>query len=139
MGDFGDIAGTGFGATVTGDYPLAEKIYGTATLGFLTWGTKEFAGGEWSYSAIPILAGAKYYFQNNFYGYGQLGFHVFSYSYEVDFGPWGGKVKSDDSSTEFTFGFGAGYEINNFDLSAGYYIISDANYIGLRAAYKFSL
>lgn len=139
-GSFGDIAGTGFGASVTGEYPLGEKLVGTATVGYITWGTKDFGGAEWSFSAIPVLAGAKYFFNNNLYGYGQLGFHMFSSSAEIDFGPFfGGKQKVDDSSSEFTIGLGAGYEINNFDLSAAYYIISDANYLGVRVAYKFSL
>jgi len=140
MGSFGDIAGTGFGGTVTGEYPINNQIVGTATVGYISWGTKDFGGSEWSFSAIPVLAGAKYYFDKGLYAHGQLGFHMFSSSVEIDFGPFfGGKQKVDDNSSEFTIGLGAGYEINNFDLSAAYYIISDSNYFGIRAAYKFSL
>lgn len=134
MGDFGDAAGTGFGVSVTGEYGLADNIVGTVTLGYLIWAEESFGGYDFSYSAIPILAGAKYYFQNNFYGYGQLGFHIF----QVDIDP-STPFFDDDNDAELTLGLGAGYEINQFDFTAMYYIISDANYFGIRAAYKFQL
>lgn len=134
MGDFGDAAGTGFGATVTGEMELADKIVGTATIGYLMWAEESLGGYDYSYSAIPILAGAKYYFQNNFYAYGQLGFHLFSVDVEPESIYFDG-----DSDTEFTLGLGAGYEFNQFDITAMFYIISDANYLGIRAAYKIPL
>ena len=49
-----------------------------------------------------------------------------------------------ETSTEFSFGVGAGYEIpvggkNAVDITAHYMLISDANYIGARIAYRFGL
>jgi hypothetical protein len=145
MGDFGNVVGVGFGATVGGEMPLTDKIIGTATLGYLMWGGKELDLGlgkiTTDFSSIPILVGAKYYFNKGFYGIGQLGFHMFTITAKSTITFFGSTstAEASESTTEFTIGIGGGYEIGNLDLSAAYYLIKDANYLGARVAYRFGL
>lgn len=119
-------------------------------------------GPEVSSNAIPLLAGIKYYFVPNlgFYGLAQLGLHFYSTSVDYPQQNFGGFFKSNStlspdgaqqfgfaqsssvSETKFSFGIGGGYELPTgpdgaIDLSAKFMIISDANYFGLRAGYKF--
>ncbi|MBN1302152.1 MAG: outer membrane beta-barrel protein [Melioribacteraceae bacterium] len=142
MGDFGDIAGTGFGGSVRGEYPLNEKLVAIAELGYITWGEKEDLGFKYSYSNIPVLVGAKYFFTKNVYGIAQTGLNLFSWEFEADLG-WLGKVSESESSSEFGIGAGAGYEfkVGNLvlDVNAIYQLISDLNYLGIRAGVKFKL
>ncbi|PKL88867.1 MAG: hypothetical protein CVV23_07975 [Ignavibacteriae bacterium HGW-Ignavibacteriae-2] len=142
MGDFGDIAGTGIGASLRGEYPINEKIVGIAEIGYLTWGEKETFGITSSYSAIPIQVGAKYYFNNGFYGIAEAGMHLFTVNLKIDWDGFG-TVEEDESTSDFGFGFGAGYEFPvdkfMFDVNAKYQIISDINYLGLRAGVKFAI
>jgi hypothetical protein len=150
MGSFGDVAGTGFGGTAQFEMQFTPQLYGTATAGYITWGGKDFGNFSYSYHAIPILVGAKYYFMpsGGFYGHGQLGLYMFSASVKSPaivvggFTVGGGDVSS--TSSEFTFSFGAGYELPlspklMLDLSGAYIVISDFGHIGLRAGVKFGL
>lgn len=154
MGSFGDAAGTGFGGTAQFEMQFAPQIYGTATAGYITWGGKDqtILGQTYSYStsAIPILVGAKYYFMptGGFYGHAQLGLFMFSstsehpaYTYLGVTVPGG---KTSVSNSEFTFAFGAGYELPlspklMLDLGGSFLLISNSNNIGLRAGVKFGL
>ncbi len=142
MGDFGDAVNMGFGATVQGEYQFQEKLFGTATIGYLMWGGKDmdfgFGSVKSDFSAIPLMAGVKYFFAKGIYGHGQLGLHFFSATVETT-GGFFGPSKTTASETEFAIALGVGYEVSNWDLSALLNIISDSNYIGLRAAYRFSL
>lgn len=149
MGNFGDVAGTGFGGTVQFEMQFTPQLYGTATAGYITWGGKDFGTFSYSYSAIPILVGAKYYFMpsGGFYGHGQLGLYMFSWDFEAPTYTVGGATfggKQSESSSEFTFSFGAGYELPlspklMLDLSGAYIVISDLGHVGFRAGVKFGL
>ena len=79
--DFGDVAGTGFGGTAQFEMQFMPQLLGTATAGYITWGGKDFRlHSSYSYSAIPILVGAKYYFMptGGFYGHGSIRIYFFS-------------------------------------------------------------
>lgn len=142
MGDFGDAANTGFGGTASFEMDLIPQLVGVGQAGYITWGTDV---DEVSFSAIPILVGVKYFFVPGigFYGIGQLGLTIFSADTPeivTPIGTFGGS----ESSTEFTFGIGAGYEIPvapnvALDFTGGFNLISDANNIQLRAGAKFGL
>jgi hypothetical protein len=154
MGDFADVAGTGFGGTAQFEMQFMPQLLGTGSIGYLTWGGKDIQllGGNYSYSssAIPVLVGAKYYFMpsGGFYGQAQLGLFFFSTtvdvpSYNIGGVTYGGGETS-DSDSEFAFSFGAGYELPlspklTLDLSGAFLVISDANNIGIRAGIKFAL
>ncbi|MCK6621844.1 MAG: outer membrane beta-barrel protein [Calditrichaceae bacterium] len=138
QGDFGDVAGTGYGLTAFAMFTLMPAINLSAHAGYMIFGGKDFqtpAGNvEYDYSAIPILAGVRFYVlpMPKLYLAGQLGFHNFKVTTKS---PGGGE--SDDSSTEFSFAPTVGVEFGPLDASAFYMIISDANYIGLRLGYGF--
>jgi opacity protein-like surface antigen len=148
IGDWSDAAGTGIGGTARFEYAFTKQIVGMITAGYLSFGGDEVGEIEWSYSAIPFLPGVKYYFQPGLYGMAELGFHFFSVDVEspsVSFGgvSYGGGSYS-ESSTEISLSLGAGYETKIgdnliLDLNAKLAIVSDANYLGVRAGVKMPL
>lgn len=134
-GDFGDAVGTGFGASVRYEAPINDNLSWMATAGFITFGKKDIGGGvDVSASLIPINAGLKYYFTesfNGFYAGAELGINLVKVKAEFD-----GDSQS-ASETEFGFAPQIGYHLAKFDFAVRYAIVSDADYIGLRAAYVF--
>lgn len=143
MGAFGDAAGMGFGGTISYEMDFTPNITGIASAGYLKFGGKDFGFFSYDYSDIPIMAGIKYYFTpaTPFYGIAQIGFQIFNANASYS-GPYGFDVSG--SSTEFAFSIGAGYEIpvglnGAVDLTGTFNLISDLNYIGIRAAYRFGI
>ncbi len=151
-GSFGDVAGTGFGGTANFLYQLNNQISLSGTAGYISWGGKSFETGlgkyEYSYSAIPILVGGRYYFTEGdarVYGSAEIGMYLFSWTftspvYDVGGYSFGGEVS--ESSSEFTIAPGIGYEMKigdnmNLDLTAKYLMISDANNLNVRAGVNF--
>ncbi len=149
MGNFGDVAGTGFGGTAQFEMEFMPQLYGTATAGYIKWGGKDFGTFSYSYSAVPVLVGAKYFFMpaGGFYGQAQLGLYFFSADVTTPAVSVGGFSFGGDlggSSSEFTLSLGAGYELPlspklKLDLSGAYIIISDLGHVGIRAGVKFGL
>ena len=75
-GSFAITHSVGFGATIQGEIPLQQNLYGTATTGFIVYGGKSVAGTNLkatSQTIIPIKVGIKYFFVNGFYGAAQIG------------------------------------------------------------------
>jgi hypothetical protein len=145
MGGWGDNANIGFGGTATYERSFTPNIVGQVYAGYLSFGGETVGTFSYSFSMIPIMVGGKYYFQpgKGLYGNALLGVHLFSVetpSFTLFGQTYGG---GSASSTEFSLGVGAGYEMpmgkNALDLSAHFMIVSDANYIGARVAYKFGI
>jgi len=142
-GDFGDVAGTGFGVTGQFLYKFNKNITFTGTTGYIMWGGKDLGIYSYNYSEIPLKAGAKYFFTPNIYGMAELGLHIYSFKFEYT-DPWTGvKVSTSDSDTEIGFAPGIGYEkpINDkmsFDISARYEI-GDLDCLGVRAGINYNL
>ena len=112
LGDFGDANNIGFGGTVTFMYRVIPQLDLTGSLGYLTWGYKNFDG---SFSSIPFLVGARYYFSQGSitpYAGAELGLHFSSASIEIPsytvFGQTYGGGTQTVSSTDFGIGFGGG-------------------------------
>lgn len=144
VGDWSNVAGTGFGATAFFLYGYDANIKIGGHVGYLSFGGDDLGDYEYSYSAIPILAEGRYYFDMangpKVYGGAQVGFHIFSV--DVDYtGQHSQLFDGDhsDSSTEFSFGPTVGAEFSSLDVSAFYMLVSDANYFGLRVGYGFPL
>lgn len=145
IGDWADFANIGFGGTASYEHQFNRNLTGTATAGYLIWGGKEdIPDFKYDYSAIPVLAGVKYFFVpgQGFYVAGQAGFHFFSV--DVESTVPGFQFSSSGSETEFSAAAGLGYEVpagskGAIDISAMFNLISDLNYIGFRIAYKFGL
>lgn len=145
MGGWGDNANIGFGGTATYERSFTPNIVGEVYAGYLSFGGETVGTFSYSFSMIPIMVGGKYYFQpgKGLYGNALLGVHLLSVetpSFTILGVTYGG---GSASSTEFSLGVGAGYEMpmgkNALDLSAHFMIVSDANYIGARVAYKFGI
>ena len=87
MGDFADVANLGFGGTATYERSFTPNIVGQIYAGYLTFGGEDIPGTSDSYSSsmIPIMAGAKYFFQpgKGFYANGLLGVHMFTADVDV--------------------------------------------------------
>jgi hypothetical protein len=146
MGTFGDIAGTGFGATGAFEISFMPQLVGIGQIGYISWGGKDFGEFSYGYSAVPLLFGVKYYFTPTvpFYGTASLGFHFLNANAEFKGIGGFGAFSASGSSTEFTFVLGAGYEVPvspkvSLDFTGTFNIISDANYVGIRAGAKYTL
>ncbi len=150
VGTFGDIAGTGIGVTGQFELQLIPNLVGTGTIGYIKWSGKDIGFASYSISTVPILVGAKYYLvpMVPFYGMANLGITIVSTSTDlptynvVGYSFGGGSASA--SSSEFTFAIGAGYEVPltpsiTLDVNAAFNIISDANYLGVKAGVKFPL
>ncbi|MBI5021101.1 MAG: outer membrane beta-barrel protein [Ignavibacteriales bacterium] len=148
MGTFGDFAGTGIGGTANFLYQLNNQISLSGTAGYISWGGKDFGVFSYSYSAIPILVGGRYYFtegDGRVYGSAEIGMYMFSWTFEsptYTVGPYsfGGEVS--ETSSEFTIAPGIGYEMKigdnmNLDLAAKYLVISDMSNFNIRAGVNF--
>lgn len=140
-GDFGDVAGTGFGGGVGGMMPYSETINLRGQVGYTYFGGKdeEVLGVDWSWnwSLIPIWFLGEYKFDPAIYGVGGLGMVMARSSFEYDH-PVLGTIDESGSDTEFGFTFGAGYRMSEvLNLEARYSIVSDLNYISVEALYYF--
>jgi opacity protein-like surface antigen len=159
LGDFGDMAGMGFGVLPQFEYQLNEKVNITGTIGYVSWGGKDieyqaydyvndvYYTEKWEYSIsnIPILAGAKYYFgqgKTKPYGMATAGLNMFSVSTTI----FGMEVSA--SETYFGFGVGGGMEMPlnekmNLDFNASYETIASegesSNDLVFRAGIKYLL
>ncbi len=134
MGDFGDVAGMGFGGSVRYEAPINSNLSWMATAGFLTFGEKDES--TVTVTSIPVLGGLKYYFTESFTGfYGGVEAGVAFNSVKVD------AFDYDGSSTDFAFGPQLGYHLGAIDISARYFITKtdeeDTNSVGFRIAYVF--
>lgn len=165
LGDWGQVAGMGFGASAGYDHAIGDNMSVGGQLGFMRFGGKEpdwiDEGDDYSssYTLMPILGNFKYYFvenTNGAYGIASLGMTMFkaksehTYTTEkYDFTTTPitvTEVKETDnfdfSGTYLTYAVGAGYLINEkIDLSARYLIVSSEGAssaaFNIRAAYKF--
>jgi len=143
MGDFGDAANTGFGGTAIFELGFMPQLVGVAQIGYIVYGTESDAV---DFSSVPLIFGVKYYFVKGigFYGIGELGLNFFSTTVEIPsvFGYGGGSVS--ETSTEFTFVIGAGYQLpvgSNvyLDFNGTFNLISDFNNLQFWAGAKFGL
>jgi len=142
LGDFGNLASFGVGASVGGEYALNDNMGITLNAGYIFLVPEEFFASAFM---LPYQAGYKYYFdsnENGFYGHAQIGFHTVSATSE-DISLFGTNIGGVTvSSTDLSYAIGVGYLINEkIDLGLRYNIVatevSSSNYIGLRTAYNF--
>lgn len=134
MGDYGDVMNFGYGGSLQYQHPVAENLLVTGSAGYTRFQSKDIPGfGKISDGAIPIKAGARYYFGENFFGGAELGAaistetggktgFIYSPGIGVDF------PVSDSGSIEL----GGRYE--GWSVNGG-----TKSFIGLRLAYNFGL
>ncbi|CAN5371283.1 hypothetical protein BH09BAC3_BH09BAC3_12720 [soil metagenome] len=144
VGNFSNIAATGFGGSLRYDKTISDKLSWTAAIGYLSFGGKNYSVGNVSIpfgntTDIPISGGLKYYFSeadNGFYGGLDLNVNFLStYAYSYNSGNGGGYNLVTDSQTLFGISPGIGYRLTNWDFSGRYNAVGDFSYLGLRVAY----
>jgi hypothetical protein len=123
IGDAKTYSNLVYGGDVQGEFAAAETVGVTLSAGYNNFAIK--GGFGLSVTAIPVLAGGKFYFGEKFYGHAQAG---------VAFLNNGG-------GTGFVYAPAVGFLASeNIDLSLKYQAISKNGttaFIGLRAAYNF--
>ena len=141
-----------YGASIGGELGIGDDNMGiTAQVGYIL---NSVEGSGASSSMLPMQLGYKFYFNDNESGpyvHGQLGIHIFKFSYEFEsFSYPNGFFSPPVITTEtvsisescLSYAFGGGYLINeHIDLGLRFNILSATggsfNYIGIRAAYQF--
>lgn len=144
MGDFGDVANTGFGGMGYFYYGLNNNIDLTGSIGYITFGSDN---DNLDFSDVPFLVGARYYFKRaefTPYASGELGLHFTSFEYEApSFFGFGGGTQS-TSDTEFGASIGGGflYMLNknlDLDVNAKFHLVSDANQFTIQAGIRYGV
>jgi len=150
IGSFGDVAGTGFGVQGVYEIGFGNNLVGVVKIGYIKWGGKDFGDYSYGYSAVPVIAGVKYFFKpgSGFYVTTAVGLHFFSVNTDIPtitiggITVGGGSVSA--STTNFTFSAGAGYQVPlnqkfSLDLGADFNLISDSNYITVHVGGNMAL
>jgi hypothetical protein len=133
VGEWSEFYSIGYGASATYEHPLGSNVAGVIYSGYTIF-DGEVEGRSWS--MIPLLAGAKFYFSPKMDWYiGALIGANFA-TLETSIG--------DASSTEFQGNVNFGYEVKTsekgaVDISAGFVYINELSYFGARLAYIFKL
>lgn len=137
VGNWSDIANTGFGGSATYEHPLGRNIMGVIYSGYTYFGSSSEG---FSWTMIPLVAGAKFYFtpKQDWYIAALLGASFVTAKTTVL------NEELSASSTQFAGNLNFGYEVKTsekgaVDISAGFIYISDLSYFGLRLAYIFKL
>jgi hypothetical protein len=90
---------------------------------------------------IPIMFGYRHDF-GGLYGEPQIGLMMVKSKVKMDFGGLGdifGDIGGSASTTKISFGLGGGYVFGDWDLGARFQIVDNANFLGVRIGYNFSL
>lgn len=162
MGLFGDAVSTGFGGNASGEYPVSSHIDLTLSAGYLTWSFDFSSTGlpasqlpEATISAIPIMAGMKYYFiEGSFKPYAalNLGMHMVTAKSTLN------GQSTDSTQTKSGWAVGAGFlaslsenidldvsaklngngaEVVKGDKSSGNYESETITFFGILAGIRF--
>jgi opacity protein-like surface antigen len=133
VGDFGDVFNLGVGGSLVLQIPVATNLNFTGSAGYLKFSNDSDDIIEYSVAAIPVKAGLRYYFAENFYGAGELGAAFYT---------------GDNSTTAFAYAPGIGVEFPVANKAAidlgvryeGWSANSRTNsFVGIRAAFNFGL
>lgn len=137
MGEFGEVNSFGIGPAVGFEYPVQDRLGLTAQLAYQFVSSKsDYKESGVHTTMMPLQVGAKYYFeeaQQGFYGQAQLGLHTVAVH----------GMGLTLSSTNFSFAFGAGYQLEKLDFGLRINRITSSfggsTYLGIRAAYLLNL
>jgi len=122
VGGFYNIAKTGIGGSILGEYVFSEKISATISGSFNTYNSTipNFAVGGATYdislTSIPVMAGVKYYFQQNLFGIIEAGVNFIKASAEVS-DIFSKEKLSTDYDNKISGGIGGGIRIDLSELS----------------------
>jgi len=135
MGDFGDIAGTGYGGNVRYQFGADTRGVFTATAGYLVWSKKDLgANTSLQPAAFNIFLGGKYYVTEGLYGSLEGGLYFVNYTRE------GTVVGVEGTTTRFMLPIGIGYQKSGFEVGVRYMLLDvDFNAFSITLGYNFAL
>ncbi|GJM45353.1 MAG: hypothetical protein DHS20C21_21950 [Gemmatimonadota bacterium] len=147
FGNFGDLAGIGFGGGIGAKKPYNEQVTFRGEAGYTRFAGKDFGTGtsmiSYTVSMIPVVALAEWHFDPaaDFYGLGGLGY--FHMSIDVDapaintgFGSFSASGSTSDG--EIGLVAGGGMQASpEFAIEARLILISDGSQIAANATYTF--
>jgi len=130
-----NLAETGIGGSVIGEFAFSEKISATLSASYQNFPGKGdgFAvQGEvynFSVNAIPVLAGVRYYFSQEFFGTIEAGVHFLRVTADI-YDVYSEEKISTDYEAKFGGGIGAGYryrlaEPSVLEISGNYQLVQD--------------
>jgi len=137
IGDFGEAYNIGYGVTGKIYYGLNEDANITGTLGYLRFGIDGDSNISGHMGMIPIMFGYNHDF-DGFYVEPQVGLVALNSKIDMSgsgFESFGGNY----SSTEVSLSLGGGYNTGDWDFGLRYQIVNNANFLGARVAYNFSI
>ncbi len=113
VGNYSNVNGVGGGVMLTGEYPMMPELSATLRIGFNLHASKDLGGGDSIHvNNIPVLFGARYYFQpahQGVFGAAELGLFDLMTSATV------GGFSGSDSSMKFGMGVGLGYQMKEWN------------------------
>ena len=141
-GDFGDMAGTGFGAGLGMTVPYSELLNFRGEFGYIMYGGKDFGVYEYTFSMIPITVLGEYHMTADSPAYflGGLGLTMVRSNWKGSYDILGTtySVDEDESSSEIGFTLGGGYQVNEqVAIEGRINMISDSNYLSIHGTYAF--
>jgi len=163
VGDYGDVAGTGYGGTGSILYRVSREAGLNAYSGYISHSKKEESyidqgtgnetqfKREYQYKEIPAMFGANYIFGRRGpqpYLGGHMGFFWFEgiekFPELIYLDPDTGEPVADykeetNTKTKFAWGLAGGVLLGNFDLSAEYIHVVDARQFLIRLAFNIPL
>jgi hypothetical protein len=134
-GSFSDLAKTGIGGSAIGEFAFSEKVSVTLSASYQNFPGKGegFAvQGEvydFSVNAIPILAGVRYYFSQEFFGTFEAGVNFLRVSADI-YDVYSEEKVSTDYQAKYGGGIGVGYryrlaEPSVMEISGNYQLVQD--------------
>jgi len=135
MSDLGQASSFGVGGSAQFEYKMDNALTLLGTTGYINFLGK--SGNGYSASVIPLTAGAKYGFGGGLYALANVGFHMISTTIKIL------SFTFSNSSTEFGFSGGVGYEMGDLDITARFNQYASGSKSGFSAvsltvAYGFS-
>ena len=131
IADFNVTHSLAIGGSIKYDQPVATNTFVTLSAGYSSFiGKKNIR----SFGFVPVKVGLKYFFNQGFFGEGQIGA-----AFSTQGGAGGGNAIG--GGTAIAYAPGVGYSFNhNIEVGVRYeawYKDGTVSQIGLRAAYKF--
>lgn len=134
-GSFSDLAKTGIGGSAVGEFAFNEKVSVTLSASYQNFPGKGegFAvQGEvydFSVNSIPVLAGVRYYFSQEFFGTLETGVHFLRVTADI-YDIYSEEKISTDYEAKYSGGIGAGYryrlaEPSVLEISGNYQLVQD--------------
>lgn len=122
-GSFSDIAKTGIGGTAIFEYNFIEKLSAILSASYQNFpGNSEGIAVQgmvidFSVNSIPVMAGVRYYFSNEFFGTAEAGVNLLRVSADI-YDVYTEKKVSTDYQTKYAGEVGAGYRYKLAEASA---------------------